>query len=482
MLRRTLSLGCRAVTLLVPFAASGRTPIPASTRDLVPVTYNLSVRVEPVAGRFSAGARLLFREGAAGRAGPADTLVFLLHGELRVDSLRVGGVPVSYTQERRFYRLDYSLIANEIRVPLEGHSLAGGMTLHYGGPVNPSRARSPSDYMRIDDSGVFLRGHGYSPWYPLFGNREMNPSPLDVERLVLEVPIGWVGVFAGHLASRDTVDGWERSVWSAPGLSAWDAQLSARRWEVEQVGDVRLYALTDSASQRAAGSILDAARRLDAFYRERYGEGRGAGSALHILQMPPFGDIASGNVIGLSEEQFRGFDLGTFPGRTLAHEMVHAFVQVPTPGEDPVHALVIEGFPSYFHLPAMEYLLGSAFSREWVTGTDSAYVLRRRTGLDRRGNALPREIPLTAIPAADIGVWKDRFVLNDRAPLFLEWLRRRMGDEIFFAWARDLFAMSVLTRAAFENSILQVLGSATQEDLRLWLDTTEYPERFRPVR
>lgn len=454
--------------------------MPASTRDPVPVTYNLSVRVDPAVGRLSAEARLRFPEGAAGPARSGDTLVFLLHGELRVDSLALGGVAVPFTQEPRFYRFDYSLVANEVRVPLEGHDLARGMSIRYAGPFNPSRARSPSDYMRIDESGAVLRGHGYSPWYPLFGDREMDPAPLNVQRLTLEVPVGWTGVFTGHLVSRDTLDGWERSVWSAPGLSAWDAQLSARPWEVEQVGDVRLYALKDPVSRQAAARVLEAARRWDAFYREQYGEGQSVGSDLHILQMPPFGDIASGNVIGLSEEQFRDFEPGLFPGRTLAHEMVHAFVQVPTPSNDPIHALVMEGFPSYFHLPAMESTLGSAFSREWMTGTDSAYVHRRRTGVDRRGNALPREVPLTAIPAAELGVWKDRFVLNDRAPLLLDWLRRRMGDERFFTWARDLFAMDRLTLALFEESVEDVLGEGVRSDLRLWLETTEYPERFRP--
>ncbi len=367
-------------------------------------------------------------------------------------------------------------------MPLEGLDLASGMTLRYAGPFNPSRARSPSDYMRIAESGAFLRGHGYSPWYPLFGDREMDPASLDIQRLTLEVPAGWTGVFTGHIVSRDTLDGWERSVWSAPGLSAWDAQLSARPWEVEQVGDVRLYALKDAASRGAAARVLEAARRWDAFYRERYGGGRRVGSDLHILQMPPFGDIASGNVIGLSEEQFRDFEPGSFPGRTLAHEMVHAFVQVTTPSEDPIHAVVMEGFPSYFHLPAMESTLGSGYYREWVAGTDSAYDLRRRTGVDRRGNSLPREIPMTAIPAEDIGVWKDRFVLNDRVPLFLDWLRRRMGDERFLVWARALFAKDQLTLALFEESVTDVLGEEVRSALHLWLKTTEYPERFRPPR
>ncbi len=108
MLRHSIWLGCEVVALLVPLPRSDRLPARSDRREPVHVTYTLHIRVDPVASRFSAEAKLGFSASRDGLGGPADTLAFLLHGELRVDSLRVGGVPARFIQDPRFYPFDYS--------------------------------------------------------------------------------------------------------------------------------------------------------------------------------------------------------------------------------------------------------------------------------------------------------------------------------------------------------------------------------------
>jgi hypothetical protein len=242
---------------------------------------------------------------------------------------------------------------------------------------------------------------------------------------------------------------------------------------------VTLYALSDSASLAATDAMLGAVQVWGAFYRERYGPPRG-GAELHVLEMPRYGDIASGTVIGIAENGWIGFDPGSWQGRTLAHEMVHAYVQVPIPSADPLYALVVEGFPSYFHLPALEAALGTEFYREWILAADSVYLEKRRTGQGRRGAPLPVEKPIDEIAPDEIGGYKDTFVLSDRVPLFLDWIRRQLGDEAFFAWAKELFAREALSLDAFLSSLAPLLGLDGLAELRLWLSTTEYPKRFRP--
>ena len=461
-----------AVAAIAVAAAS-----PAHAQSSSP-EYRMRVRIEPADATLEASVEMRFPDAAAGPRALADTLVFLLHGELWADSVAVGGVAAPFAQRPRFWELDYALVANEVRVPLEGLDLSRGVAVRYAGPMHASRARSPSDYMRIDADGAALRGYFYSPWFPV-QDRGMDPAPISFERVEIDTPEAFTTVFSGDRLEERVAGGRRVSTWRAPDLPPADAQLTARRYDRIEGEEVTLYALSDSASRAAADRLLGTVEAWQAFYRSHYGTPRG-GSMLHVLEMPRFGDIASGNVIGIARDGWTGFDAGSWQGRTLAHEMVHAFVQVPTPSTDPIYALVIEGFPSYFHLPALEGTQGKAYYRRWIAATDSAYVERRRTGRGRRDAALPAEKPIDAIPPEEIGTYKDAFVLNDRVPLFLAWVRRRLGDDTFFAWARGLFARGALSRDAFVASLAPRLGSGGAEDLRLWLSTTEYPDRFRP--
>lgn len=456
-------------TLAAVLACAG----PLTAQEPVP-EYRVDVRIEPAERTLAAAVELRFPR----ETGATDTLVFLLHGELRVDSLAVGGTAVPFSQAPRFWELDYALVANEVRVPVSGLDLSRGVYVQYSGPFNTSRARSPSDYMRVDADGAYLRGYFYSPWFPV-RDEGMDPQPISFEHVEINTPAALTAVFAGErLAER--VEGERRiSIWRAADLPPEHAQLTARPYRRVEGEGVTLYALPDSASLAATDTLLGAVQAWEAFYRERYGPPRGE-AELHVLEMPRYGDIASGTVIGIAEDSWSGFDPGSWQGRTLAHEMVHAYVQVPIPSADPLYALVVEGFPSYFHLPALEATLGTEFYREWISAADSAYLEKRRTGQGRRGAPLPLEKPIDQIAPGEIGLYKDTFVLSDRVPLFFQWVRRHLGEEPFFEWTRELFALPALSFEVFLSTLAPRLGPDGPADLRLWLSTTDYPKRFRP--
>jgi hypothetical protein len=54
------------------------------------------------------------------------------------------------------------------------------------------------------------------------------------------------------------------------------------------------------------------------------------------------------------------------------------------------------------------------------------------SGTDRRDRRLPAEKPLLELTPGDLSRYKDRFVLADRALLFFDYLRSRMGKAAFF--------------------------------------------------
>jgi hypothetical protein len=272
-------------------------------------------------------------------------------------------------------------------------------------------------------------------------------------------------------------EGFRVSHWRAVHDDLFNVQLTVREFELLQDGGFHLYCLRDEVSRANAARILEFTAKLEKFYRANYID-REEGAQLHVVQMPRFGDISSGNMVGISDAVWRDFDPASYSGRTLAHELVHPYVQSPLPSSSKMYALVIEGFPSYFYLPAMGEILGEDFYRQMMTQTEDLYLERRRTGLDRRGRPLPVEKPILALTAEDISTYKDRFVLNDRTRLFCNWLRTRMGVETFKKFTLELFAQDSLDPSRL-IAIIETYLPDSSEDVNLWLRTTDFPERFR---
>ena len=435
--------------------------------------YEIEARIDPAGSRLEGDVVVHF----AGSSCP-EGLPFYLHGELRVTEVSAGGKQLTFEQRQVFYDSDYSLVATRVDWECGAAGLEEGLEIHYAGHFSPSKARTPSDYMRIDAEGAFLRSYGYSLWFPVFLGPRDDSYRASFSRVVLRAPADFVTVFAGHRL-RDEVIGRERvSEWSAPDLDLFDAQLTAARF-VQKRGDrVWLFHRDRPESAATAEAMASLTDGLVEFFARNYRAAAEGSEVIHLVEMPPYGNIASGNVIGIATAEWADFDPGEATGRLLAHELVHSFVQPPIKRQDPAYALVVEGFPSYFHLPALAERLGEGWYRRYLDGVEERYLTQRETGLDRRGRPLPPEKPLLQISAEEIGTYKDRFVLADRALLFLDALRTRLGAERFLQLARRLLDRQSLTAAQLRETVLEAMPEL-ERDLRLWLETSDYPERWR---
>lgn len=453
--------------LLLSLAASTPPVLHYPCGDSVHVAaYELDVRFDPAAGTMR-GEALVFVDPEEIRS---QSLRFFLHGELRVERVSAGARVLETASEPVFYPWDYSMVASETRVPLAGIDLADGLRIVYSGAFHPSGARSPSDYMRIDPDGVFLRAYGYSLWFPVFLESGSDSHAVEFAHVRIDTPQEFEAVFTGSRIDSRVEGGRRIGEWTA-SCDLTEAQLTARPYRVHRSGGVFVYGLEDEASSGAVEGISTFVAEITGAFARAYGEPRGA-AEVHVMEMPVFGDTASGNTIGLASERWRRFPSDPGAKVTLAHELVHDYVAVPIELTDPLYALVVEGFPSYFHLPLLDEDLGAGFHDGFLRRTQAEYLARRSSGAEGA------EIPLAAIGADQLGLYKDRFVLNDRALLFLEYLRRSMGSERFGEFVRRLLGFERLDRAGFERLVLEFSPDAGA-DLRLWLDTIEFPERFR---
>lgn len=451
------------------FASAIASPVFAADSYPKVETYELDVRFEPSQAWMEGVANVRFRADEF----PLATVKFYLHGELHVDSLLAGGQKMDFTQRSVLYEYDYSLIATEVTVGLSGLRVGDVLTVTYRGYFNPSKARAGSDYMRIDGTGVYLRSYVYSLWFPVFMPPRRDEYPVDFPSVVISTPDDFTAVFLGARRSEGVEGGRRVSHWEARGVSIFDAQCSARRWRVLGDEDVQVCHLPDPDSRERGENILRFAREATAFYRDNYSPGTNAETTF-IVQLPEYGDISSGNVSGISDESWREFGGDWVSKYLLAHEIVHPFTGRKISRDDGMWCFVVEGFPSYFHLP----FLGESLGKEWydqrIATVEERYLRKRSTGLSRGGQPLPPEKPIDGIRAEELSSYKDTFVLNDRVVLFFDFLRRRMGGNKFMSMCRVLFEQPRLTT----NLIREIIESrypGPASDIEAWLSTTEFP-------
>jgi len=321
--------------------------------------YILDVRFELAEARLEGTADILFRADEF----PLAKTTFYLHGELLVESLHVGDRAVKFTLEQVIYEFDYSMVATKVTFDLSELRPDQRITVVYGGYCNPSKVRAESDYMRIDTTGVFLRSYAYSIWFPIFMPPRQDEYFVDFSSVTLSTPAEFPAVLTGRRVT-DHVEGDRRlSVWQAEGVSVFDAQCSARRWDVLGEDIVQVYHLPDDDSRERAAGILAFARQAIEFFSGKYSAGTGAETS-YVMQMPRYGDISSGNVSGISDESWLEFDGDWVSKYLLAHELVHPYTGRQIPRDDPMWCFVVEGFPSYFHLPFLAEALGA----DWYRG------------------------------------------------------------------------------------------------------------------
>lgn len=465
MLKRVTSFCSIAVLAIV------QTSIADNSHSPQVASYELDVAFFPERAAMKGAA--IVRFNAPSFSG--DSITWYLHGELRVDSVKVNGEPTEVRQDQVFYDYDYSLVANEAKIATAG-ALPRTLHIYYSGYFNPSQARSPSDYMRIDNDGVYLRAYGYSLWFPVFLPARSDDYPVEFTRVTARVPSEFTGIFGGTRSLHRVVADTAISEWSASGMRLFEAQFTARRYNIlESATGVNVCYLPDSASTAAAHGILKFTVELITLYSGSY-HTPGDAPQYFILEMPSYGDISSGSVTGLMESTWKVFNDNENAQRALAHELVHPYVHLDVPRGDSAYSLVVEGFPSFFHLPCVAKPRDAEFYNRFVGWMEKLYMDIRATGKDNRGNPMPPEKALLAITANELSAYKDEFVLSDRALLFLNYLMSRMGSR-FDAFTTELFNSGV-TGAGQLRSLIERYLPGSGPEITLWLETTEYPSRL----
>lgn len=402
--------------------------------------------------------------------------VFYLHGELQVDSIFAQNKPLKFKEASVFYDYSYNFIAKKITLE---DLTTDRLKIYYSGYFNASKARSPSDYMRIEANQVLLRGYGYSMWFPMFLADQQDSYPVDFDKVTIKTPQDLVPVFIGKKLKEYVQGNWKVSEWQAKNTDLQGVQCTARPFQLLKEGPYHIYHLGKEVDLNNAQGILKFLKKLTDRYQKYYTSGTAtAAEDFFVMQMPQFGDISSGNVSGLSPNVWKNFNQYTWPKRVLAHELIHPFVHYPMSQSNPMYALMIEGFPSYFHLPVLAELLGENWYQKRMKRIEKSYLYKKKHGKTRRGWKIPAEKPILKITAQEIGDYKDMFILDDRLVLFFNFLRQQMGPQKFYKFAQAI----IQTRPGNDQQFVQLIGQFLPQQKQLiktWLYTNDYPDQLR---
>jgi hypothetical protein len=448
-------------------------------------SYDLDVAIRADDVPFACRARLAVRNAGSE---PIDRFVFRLHPELGVREILDGsGAPLVHEASVEAHDLAYTddIAVHTVSLPRPiGPEEKRTLTAVYGGPFSPSTARSPSDYMRIDEEGAYLRGTGYSVWFPVQEEWDWNAAATFA--VALDVPAAWRALAFGELVSEAVRNGRNVSRWRTD--SAWPllfCHLAATAWDVVEEGPFRVYHRRTDESRSAAAEYVRIGAGLLSFYRANYG-GSPSTRRFFLAELCRYGGISAGNVIGLPSDRFAEV---TDEGKAeetlelLAHELVHGFVIPAVVPGDPATALFVEGFPSYYHALALDEVLGGGFYARFVERAWRGYH-ERRGSEGTPPSDRPPEVPLLALRDRDIGRYKDVFLLDDRFVVLLDRLRTLVGPEAFLRATKTSLDRHRTTPARFTDFV-SALESASGKRLdgfvARWFGTTEpLPAAWEP--
>ncbi len=441
------------------------------------MSYDMDVRIRQGVDPFQVDAILQI----ANRSDrPTREAVLYLHPELAVTSVQdAAGAEIEYISEARENDWSYHQSLSLHRLALPDTLPPGGeqvLRISYTGGFSPSTRRSPSDFMRIDAEGAFLRGLGYSLWFPVTDPKAIDSTALFHIRATTSAT--WIAIAFGRLVEISKKDSRHVSTWRTPSpFKLIQAQLFAGPYSTLSTERVSVFSIHEGMKRvRRVSSLCDAL--LD-FYHARYGAPENP-THHYIVETCPYGCIASGNVIGLSPTIFAQVAKSN-PGLEsldlIAHELVHGFAVPLIERHTPGAALLLEGFPSYFHVPAATAVLGECYrewflQRAWESYRSSESPSRRATP---DGSVL-RNKPLIDITVDDIPSYKDRFLLSDKFPILLDRIRVMLGDEAFFASCGDFFshgATRSMTFCEFISALELHSGRDLSDFYDRWFASTE---------
>jgi hypothetical protein len=376
------------------------------------------------------------------------------------------------------YDYDYSRVALKVIVRTSEVD-KNNLNVFYSGFFNPSKAGSLSNYMHINkNSGVYLRGYGYTLWFPVFIDAGQNSYMADFKKITIQLPQEFKCIVGGGLLEEKIDNSTYTAIWKPGLIDIFDIQCTARKFQLNTKDNVYVYYLTNKSN---SDKVLDYSISLRELYSQNLKK-IDESQPLFIMEMPQYGDISSGNVVGISEELFNTFEKDIRSQLTIAHELVHPYVKISVTKENPFYAFVVEGFPSFFQIYALKRIRDDAYNlKEEMIKVEERYLAKRKTGKTSRGNKLPEEKAILNISFDEIGNYKDTFVLSDRVWLFFYSVWVRMGDAKFDLFLKELFSFNSISYESFEGLLIKYLPDF-KETLNTWLNTTDYSDELKIIK
>lgn len=414
-----------------------------------------------------------------------DRLILFLHSELGVQSIQGSAgeacrwkhavMDAAYSYSGDIQRMDIDL-----PTPVQSGEFTH-LSITYAGSFSPSSVRSPSDYMRVDKEGAYLRGLAYSYWFPTTSCGPEGLKDTSGFEIRLDIPERWRPLVFGNPISEAILNGRNLSEWQSNGPWPLHAcHLAATAWSVSESSGVKVYHRADPDSRLAAAEYGRALRQLVRVFGSWFEQDL---SPLPVLlgQMCRYGGIACGNVMGIPEDRFH--DVLDVSGRRnalalLAHELAHRYVVPAINPSARGAALLLEAFPCYFDSVGLETILGAGYRRDVLLRAWASYDAGRQSN-----SALP-DVPLLDLGLEEVPRYKDHFLLPDKATILLDRMRSLLGDETFFRGA-GRFLEAHRTRPASFHDFTAYLRKEGKTDLGSfaaeWFETTEpLPTNWRP--
>jgi hypothetical protein len=450
------------------------------------LSYDLDVHLQPTEHAMAVRARIVLRNDSES---PLHRLALQISSTLQWKSVRIADAPVTFSQQLVNSDIDHTGVLREAVIPL-AQPLAKGQTiavdLTYEGTAalsatrleqigTPTEVAESSDWDRVADDFVGLRGFGNVAWYPVasvpvalgdgakfFAEAAEERQRQGQAMVTMKVTEEFFGE-APNLAVLDgetfTVTPTTQPAASVPGIVtctlpptrlgfASPSLFLLTRTRQEGNG-VAVFARTEDVAN-AQAYMTGATMVIPLIHRWLGTEPRGV---LNIVDLPENGDapFEDGSVLFTNVRSVEPYKLGD----TLIHSLTHLYFRSSYPW-------LQEGVPSF---------MGSLWL-EQNQGKDTAIQ-----HLDNGRGALSLAEPGdTASPSQALVTARDPVYYRTKAT-YVFWMLRDVAGENALAQAlREYQPGSDTTGSGFE----QVLERASGKDLKWFFEDWVYHDRGLP--
>jgi hypothetical protein len=456
IVQKCIHLAAFIIILFPSFIATGNLLL--AEEKPVPVSYNLSVRIEPPAGTIAVRGKIEVPVKAGEK-----TLQFGLHETFSVRRLLVNGKPAAFSFRPAQASPIYPATRNVI-VTLPANAADHiSVEIEYRGKLKvlPEFGTFPDRRPAMDDqiNARMVELAVYSSWYPLFG---VYGHPVE-SQLGVSLPKGWIAICSGRKLDESVAAGRAVTRWSS--TSDTDVLITAAPNYQRQVvstadGQVEIY-YTQLPKEFVDREGADIASMLKLLSQGFGAPGMPSATVKHVFSPKHRGQGRAGisrpGMIVTSEGVVLG-ELARDPKYSLfqdvAHEVAHFWWNFGAGQGDWIN----EAFAEYSSAVLVRQIFG---------GSEFEKILDRYRENVR---GLTADAPsLSTVPFDGSG-----FVVRYyKGSLMLEYLRQTMGEGKFYAASQEFYqtfkGKSVGT-VEFRAFWKQALGDKS-DIVDAWLDS-----------